>query len=152
MCTNKDFAHVKTSYLAWNPNELACCGNQKEVPVAPSGSLTQMTELRYLSADVSVSGGGAFPPIFQTKLKFDKIYIFSLKLTELCINKDFAHIKTPYLAWNPNEIACCGSPKEVPAAPLGSLTQMTVKILVTRCPIFRNHYFCHRFILYGPKV
>ena len=69
--------------------------------------------------------GGLFCQNFQSKLKFDNIYIYSLKLTELCINKDFAYVKTHYLVWNPNELACCGTPKEVPVAPSGSLTQMT---------------------------
>ena len=63
----------------------------------------------------------------------------------MCINKDFAHVKTPYLVWNPNELACCGSPKEVPVAPSGSLIQMTVKIIVTRCQCLQGGFFCEIF-------
>ena len=68
--------------------------------------------------------GGAFLPNFQTKFKFDKIYIYSHKVTELSINKHFACVKIPYLVWNHNKLVCCGSPKEVPITP-AALTQMT---------------------------
>ena len=70
-----------------------------------------MTDLKYLSPDVTVPRG-AFLPNFQSKLKFDKIHIYSLKITKLCINKYFVHVKTPYLFLNPKKLPCCGSPKE----------------------------------------
>ena len=76
LCINKHFADVKALHIVLNPINLACCGSQKHIPVTPSGTLTQMTDLRYFSPDVTVWGGGAFLPNFQTKLKFDKIYIY----------------------------------------------------------------------------
>ena len=42
----------------------------------PSGTQTQMTDLKYFSSDVTVLGRGSFLPNFQPKLKFDKIYIY----------------------------------------------------------------------------
>ena len=63
-----------------------------------------MTDLRYFSPDVTVcveGGGGAFLPNFQTKLKFDKMSIYSLKLTKLCINKYFAGVKSLHNSLKP---------------------------------------------------
>ena len=54
-------------------------------------------------------GGGAFLPNFQTKLKFDKMSIYSLKLTKLCINKHFAGVKSLHNVLNPVNLACCRS-------------------------------------------
>ena len=68
-----------------------------------------MTDLTYFSPDVTVCGGGAFLPNFQTKLKFDKMSIYSLKLTKLCINKHFAGVKALHIVLNPINLACCGS-------------------------------------------
>ena len=94
-----------------------------------------MTDLIYFSPDVTVlgggglfcqlnqswgmkwigeggigrEGGGAFLPNFQTKLKFDKMSIYSLKLTKLCINKHFAGVKALHIVLNPINLVCCGS-------------------------------------------
>ena len=76
LCINKHFAGIKALYIVLNPINLACCGSQKHIPVTPSGTQTQMTDLRYFSPDVTVLGRGAFLSNFQTKLKFDKIYIY----------------------------------------------------------------------------
>ena len=65
--------HVTMVDLVLKSIKLACCGSSKLVPVTPLGTLAQMTDLRYFSPDVTV--GGSFLPNFQTKLKFDKIYI-----------------------------------------------------------------------------
>ena len=67
-----------------------------------------MTNLRYFSPDVTVLGG-AFLPNFQTKLKFDKMSIYSLKLTKMCMNKHFAGVKTLDIVLNPINVVCCGS-------------------------------------------
>ena len=53
--------------------------------------------------------GGAFLPNFQTKLKFDKMSIYSLKLTKLCMNKHFAGVKAFDIVLNPINVVCCGS-------------------------------------------
>ena len=53
--------------------------------------------------------GRAFLPNFQTKLKFDKMSIYSLKLTKLCMNKHFAGVKALDIVLNPINVVCCGS-------------------------------------------
>ena len=58
---------------------------------------------------LSSVGGGAFLPNFQTKLKFDNMSIYSLKLTKLSINKHFAGVKSLHIVLNPINLACCGS-------------------------------------------
>ena len=69
-----------------------------------------MTDLTYFSPDVTVfCEVGAFLPNFKTKLKFDKMSIYSLKLTKLCINKHFAGVKALHIVLNPINLACCGS-------------------------------------------
>ena len=84
-----------------------------------------MTYLRYFSPDVTVLTGEAFLPNFQTKLKYDKISIYLVKITELCINKYFIHVKTLHVVLNPIKLACCGSQKDIPVTPSGTLTHMT---------------------------
>ena len=69
--------------------------------------------------------GGTFLPNFETKLKFDKMSIYSVKLIELCINKHFAGVKALHIVLNPINLACCGSQKHIPVTPSGTLTQMT---------------------------
>ena len=73
-----------------------------------------MRDLTYLSPDVTVfclcvCGGGAFLPNLQTKLKFDKMSIYILKLTKLCMNKQFAGVKALDIVLNPINVVCCGS-------------------------------------------
>ena len=60
LCINKHFAGVKALHIVLNPINLACCGSQKHIPVTPSGTQTQMTDLRYFSPDVTVLGRGDF--------------------------------------------------------------------------------------------
>ena len=79
-----------------------------------------MTDLRYFSPDVTVcglggemdrggkGGRGGFSAKLS-KLKFDKMSIYSLKLTKLCINKHFAGVKALHIVLNPINLVCCGS-------------------------------------------
>ena len=60
-----------------------------------------MTDLTYFSPDVTVFCEGTFLPNFQTKLKFDKMSIYSLELTKLCINKHFAGVKALHNSLKP---------------------------------------------------
>ena len=53
LCTNIHFGHVKTADIVLKSIKLACCGSSKLVPVMSSGTLTQMTDLRYFSPDVT---------------------------------------------------------------------------------------------------
>ena len=68
LCINKHFADVRVLYIVLNPINLACCGSQKHIPVTPSGTQTQMTDLRYFSPDVTVWG------VFSVNLS-DKVKI-----------------------------------------------------------------------------
>ena len=109
MSINKYFAHVKIPVQVLNSIKLACCRRPQELPVSPSETLIQLTDTYH---QMSLSPGGAFLLNFQTELKFDKISKYLVKLTKLCINKHFAHVKSLQLVLNPINLACCVSQKD----------------------------------------
>ena len=99
----------KTPYIVWNPTNLPVVGAQNKTCYSFRNSESN-DRLKILVTRCQCLGG-SFLPNFQTKLKFYKIYIYSLKLNGLCINKQFRHAKRPYAVLNPFKLACCGSPK-----------------------------------------
>ena len=79
-------------------------------------------------------GGGTFLPNFQTKLKYDKISVYLVKITELCINKYFTHVKTLDIVLNPINLAYCGSQKDIPVTPSRTAdSNDRLKLLLSRC-------------------
>ena len=66
---NKHFAGVKALDIVLNPINVVCLWELKSHTVTPSGTQTQMTNLRYFSPDVTVFGGGLFCQTFRHKLK-----------------------------------------------------------------------------------
>ena len=65
LCMTKDFAGVNALDRVLNPINFVCCGDKNTYLLLPSGTQTQMTNLRYFSKNSLSLGGGIFCQTFR---------------------------------------------------------------------------------------